>query len=489
MRHRRSLQRPESILASRSVDEARPKRSERVPAFLLRRLLLLGFLALGTIGGEHSRGAEVERTPILERLTPLKSITGIIRSGYALEAEVRTIARCKSGGFSCYERKRFPRIYRIEFELEDTRAEGPTIQRSRQARGTVLLALPFKEEDLRAFDQTMEETMAALSSVSFSLPFGGTRSWFSRALSAYAGDGAYACFDDGESASLIVLTTEITVDENGEESTSGGMTGVAGKNAAETCSALDTAASGIAANEIRTMSLPRLIARDEILLNSIGDLPATVSADLLVALPPGAKFEQGPSAPGIASYSQSRISANGDMSDRYFSETIHDGVFTRAVAAPGDLSPLAIAGRSWIGRWTLRHSEQRLGAAPATTVLAESSLLTVLLPIRPPTPLDEDGQPVDVEVADTVAVSLDTDAFIEDIAMDLGERSDLSTTTLQEIVFSRPAGLDETHWILVACADDGTAVYVMPPSPASSRVTNAQAFCGEAARQLDARMD
>jgi hypothetical protein len=124
-------------------------------------------------------------------------------------------------------------------------------------------------------------------------------------------------------------------------------------------------------------------------------------------------------------------------------------------------------------------TERLLGAMPSSRPIERRRLVSVLLPT-----------PVRATEAESVRhVRVDGEAFLAEVAAQL-DRKSIEAGSVEALIDEGPAGIEPEGWLLVICRDDESAVYGLPPSPATTRVTNVDAFCPRAEASLaDADLD
>lgn len=139
---------------------------------------------------------------------------------------------------------------------------------------------------------------------------------------------------------------------------------------------------------------------------------------------------------------------------------------------PSPLDEDMLLENAWVARFTVRRTEQRFGAHPATTPLGEERLWLALLPLSPaqigPEP-DTSDEPV--------PISLDSNALIELVATGLEHRARVDAEVVRSILDQALDPDGAPAWMAVFCDHDGAGEFGVLPLRIDTDLTNARSFC------------
>ena len=225
---------------------------------------------------------------------------------------------------------------------------------------------------------------------------------------------------------------------------------------------------------IRTMPAPGRHRETTIRLDVVDRLPRELRVDETLRLPPGVELSVGDAPPGVLSSDSTNTSGGTKRS-----KVVIDGREWEGTARPLRIDPRYLD-RAWLGRWTIERVEHRHGATPDDRQLETETLHVALIPTASPTPARAGSlAPTVGPAAPALTPDVELESLTAVVAARLGEAATLDLETLESAITVRPAGLDETGWLLTVCRQDGSAEFWLAPTKASAAVTDADRFCGE----------
>ena len=439
-------------------------------------------LALACVGAALEAHA-AEPVVLYTRATPIEARTGVVAIRTVQEALADVPVDCAGAdprSFGCTSGQRFARVYGLEFVLErrDARGTAPTVEV--EPRGQAYLFLHLERDELNAFDDELRSRLAGLPADAFVDEYAGLApeaEVFSR-IARESPEPSWSCFEHGSSRAAAEYKREMGQDENGTRTVvrSGTTSYRSGPAVDPLCVTGPILVRSAALDEVRTMPSARALREETVLVGIVDQLPRGRE---LLPLPDGLTYTTR-KRPGVRS-STSRHSRDGRVVKASFTK---GEVEIGAEVAPAAFPPHIVAAQGWIAAWTVETVDRELGVRPTEKRGQAFVLRTALVPTRPPTPVDDDGQPTATAPAETLEPRFDDEAYLGEIARRLDRVARLDGDTLARVIVEDPAGLGSQGFVLFICRER-SATFEILPTGAGQQVTNAGELCAAIDRALD----
>ncbi len=446
----------------------------------MRRGVGLALVCAGAALGAHA----AEPVVLYTRATPIEMRTGVVEIRTVQEALADVPVDCAGAdprSFGCTSGQRFARVYGLAFALERREARGDFPRVDAESRGEAYLFLRLERDDLAAFDDELRSRLSGLAADAFVDEYAGLTPGaevFSH-IARQSPEPSWSCFEHGSSRAAAEYKRETAQDEGGKKTIvrSGTTTYNEGPAVDPLCVTGPTLVRAAVPDEVRTTPSARAL-REETVLVEIVDQLSRGGGELL-PLPDGLTYTTR-KRPGVRS-SASRQSRDGRVVKASFTKgEVEVGAEVTPVAFP----PHFVAAQGWIAEWTVETVDRELGVRPTEKRGQAIVLRTALVPTRPPTPVDDDGQPTATATAETLEPRFDDEAYLGEIASRLDRVARLDGDTLARVIVEDPAGLGSQGFVLFICRER-SATFEILPTGAGQQVTNAGELCAAIDRALD----
>ncbi len=452
---------------------------------MLGRRLGAGFLCTSALllGSPSSAAEEIYRRAVV-----LEDAVGRVELREAFGARLTVLGPCAAGPHACPETRPYDYVARLDFLVEHRSRSDGAIARSRSDRGTILLALAARPADLVSYRDLLEADVGRLAAEAFAQPFAGWE----------VGDPPldvrqFALRSEGESWVCLrseqrVAATSFHRLEREDEAIRIAQT-TYDDPPTPICDEMASATEGAAPRVFETMPSParvlELVVEHQDVIR-LDDDPSTLL----------------PVPQGILVYRQevpARIGRefNEFREENAYGEVVRGGRRTVGFARPASIPLDALDRNAWLHRFTARALDRRLGRNSRQQAAGRFDLHVAYLPVAPACrlePVPEGGEPALWAVLKDPPPcrerwppsfpSVARERLLEAIAAVLERDARPPADLLEELVLEPAAGLESEDWIAVACREDGTAAYSIPPTHARARVVNAGLFCGALASRV-----
>lgn len=372
---------------------------------------------------------------------------------------------CAGKAFTCVKDVMYGQVYEVAFVEEIvTRAPDGEAMLERIDRGRLSIAVEFPVDVEGPFEDALKKHLQTLAVASYSRPQAGTRFLrgpLEQRTLRKSGLPAWVCteFDGVRRFDVIVPG------EHGERSFSR-----SGDVAEAACRAIASAVENELPTVYRTMPDIRSQVRREVRLAEASTLGGLTWADRLAQIPDDVTFEKRPLEEGR------KTGGIRDRRDGYFIG--HEGRYgevERNVRLP-PASLDVVEAPMWVARWTFETVRETFGDAPRIDRDPVESIVIAVLPITDPLmdELERSGTPLAVP----------QELLIERTLTVFKREATLGPDVVIKAFYDPrlwPSGGD---WMILACADDGSARYGIAPFASAAEVKNPREACAAVRREI-----
>ena len=369
---------------------------------------------------------------------------------------------CAGKAFTCVKDVLYGQVYEVAFVEEIvTRAPDGEALLERVDRGRLSIAVEFPVDVEGPFEDALAEYLQTLVAASYARSQAGTRFLrgpLEQRTLRKSGLPAWVCNELDS-----VYQFDLIVPDGRSYSRPGDVAGAA-------CRAIASAVENELPTVYRTMPDIRSQVRREVRLAEASTLSGLTWADRLAQIPDDVTFEKRPLKEGR------KTGGIRDRRDGYFIG--HEGRYgevERDVRLP-PASLDVMEAPMWVAQWTFETVRETFGDTPRIDRDPIESIVIAVLPITDPLMdgLERSGTPLAVP----------RERLIERTLAVFEREATLGPDIVIKAFYDPrlwPSGGD---WMILACADDGSARYGIAPFASAAEVKNPREACAAVRREI-----